>query len=344
MDSYRLDHLSSDYVDDLDVQVAALEIRARHRFQQERDLYRHSVSVATTKVQQYCLGLILAHRGPNSAMYAVVEEAARCSGLPVNLWTMHEVRQVWEEIILLQCVRTERAGEHHEIQDAPQNPQKGKRKAGISAPQQHGGRTGIAKERAALRPPWAQDGSSQASLSPIRLPGDDRPIGGTGKTSYNLDDIDRSDDVRNNDDAMAQTWTGKRYDMQYQSPEQLLAETRKMQAAKEEYAAAKAAADKEEEAREEERAERERMEDVEMLERERAEAAQKEKENKANGILTSVEQMEVESARDIFQGKSAPLSEKDQKIMEEAKEEFGEDFMKWGAKETKVVFNRLMVG
>jgi len=102
MDSYRLDYLSSHYVDELDMQVAALEIRARRCFQQERNLYRHSIGIATTKLQQYCLGLVLSHRGPNGAIHALVEEAAMSSGLPVDLWAMHEVKRVWDEIVKLQ--------------------------------------------------------------------------------------------------------------------------------------------------------------------------------------------------------------------------------------------------
>lgn len=49
MDSYRLDYLSSHYVDELDMQVAALEIRARRRFQQERNLYLKRARLASTK-------------------------------------------------------------------------------------------------------------------------------------------------------------------------------------------------------------------------------------------------------------------------------------------------------
>lgn len=44
MDSYRHDDLSSHYVDDLDLQVASLEIRARRRFEQERKQYRQRLT------------------------------------------------------------------------------------------------------------------------------------------------------------------------------------------------------------------------------------------------------------------------------------------------------------
>ncbi len=344
MDSYRLDYLSSHYVDDLDVQVAALEIRARRRFQQERNLYRHSVGIATTKLQQYCLGLVLSHRGPNGTIHALVEEAAMSSGLPVDLWAMHEVKRVWDDIVQLQHVCTQECapGEYQEYQDAPYAPlhfgaEHPEPNAG-SALQQHGG-GGATSKRAVPRPQRAHgDDSSQVSAPPaMRYLGDDMPIVRSRKSGYDIDS------------AMAQAGDlgpplpppPQKGKIKYKSPEDVQAELRLEQKAKEEAAAAQAAADKEDEVRLEAEAEKQRQEDAEIVERERAAARAKKEDDTAKGVLNPMQQMELDEARQMFRG---DLSEDDQKILAEAKEEFGEDFMEWGLVQTKKVLKRILTG
>lgn len=129
--------------------------------------------------------------------------------------------------------------------------------------------------------------------------------------------------------------------IKYLSPAELQAELQREVKAKEEAAAAQAAADKEEDARLEADAEKQRQEDAEMAERERAEAAAKEAEDKANDVLNPVQQMELDSARDMLGG---TLSKQDQKILAEGKAEFGDDFMEWGLAQTKKVLNRIIHG
>ncbi|MCJ1392140.1 hypothetical protein MMC18_005007 [Xylographa bjoerkii] len=339
MDSSRLDYLSSHYVDDLDMQVAALEIRARRRFQQERDLYRHSVGIATTKLQQYCLGLILSHRGPNSTIHALVEEAARSSGLPVDLWSMHEVKRVWDDIVMLQRVYTPaRAGEteHQENQAPPLyiGPEHPKPNAS-SAPQQHG----ATKERELPRPYGAySDDATQDSNPPVtKFPWDDMPIKAANKTGYNID----SAKAQVGENPVGLPLPPKQGPMKNPSPKDLQAELRREQKAKEEAASAQAAADKKEDARLEVEAEKQRKEDAESAERERALARAKEEKDKAGGVLNPVQQMELDEARKIFQGE---LTENDQIILVKAKKEFGEDIMKWGLKETKKTLNQIILG
>ena len=338
MNFYRLDHLSSHHVDDLDMQVAALEIRAQRRFQQERDLYRHSVGIATSKLQQYCLGLVLSHRGPNSAIHALVEEAAMRSGLPIDLWAMHEVKLVWDEIVMLQRVQAGAPGEHQEYQDTPYTPVHSNAKhpkpnAG-SAPQQDG-RVGATRKRAVPRPPWAtHDDSTEASAPPAtKFVWNDIPIGGAGKTGYNIDS------------PMAQDLGGmppppKKEQVKYPTQEELQVEMRQVQKAKEEAAAAQAAASKEEDVRIEAEIEKQRKEDAEIAERERAAKAEEDKQ-KAKGVLNPMEQMELDDARKMFR---EDLSEDEQKILAEAKKEFGEDIMKWGLAQTKKVLKRILLG
>ncbi|MCJ1382869.1 hypothetical protein MMC17_005982 [Xylographa soralifera] len=380
MDSSRLNYLSTHYVDDLDMQVATLEIRARRRFQQERDLYRHSVGIATTKLQQYCLGLILSHHGPNSAIYALVEEAARRSGLPVELWSMHEVKRVWDDIVMLQRAYTQARAEEpepQEHQDPPlyTEPEYPKLKAG-NAPQQHGG-GGATRERVVPRPPdaYSEDESQDSNPPVTRFPWDDLPIKAAEKAGHKIDSARDAtqdsnppvtkfpwDDVpigaarktgHKVDSAMAQVGekpgglplplTRKKGPTKNRSPKELQAELQREPRTKE-VKSAQAAADKEGDTRLEAEAEKQRKEDAEIAERERAAAAAaraKEEDDKAKGVLNPVQQMEMDEARKIFQGE---LSESEQKILADAKKEFGEDIMEWGLKETKRILNKIILG
>ena len=116
---------------------------------------------------------------------------------------------------------------------------------------------------------------------------------------------------------------------------------RQEQLSKEEIASAQAAADKEEDARMDAEIEKQRKEDAESAEREKAAAQAKAEENKAKGVLSLMQQVELDEARKMFRGE---LTENDYKILAEAKKEFGEDFMNWGLEETKVTLNQIIMG
>jgi hypothetical protein len=346
MSSSRLDLLSSDYVDELDVQVAALEIRAQRRFQQERDLYRHSVGIATAKLQQYCLGLVLAQRGPNDAIYSVVEEAAAKSGLPVNLWTTREVKQVWDEIIIMLRVRpmagpasANFADFQNFAYDASSDGTEHPKPRQSSAKQEHG-EIGAPRKRGGARSSWtSRAGMDEHETSPppvVQTYGIDMPIRGGGKTGY---DIDGALARAGQDVEDPRASQGKNR-FKYQSQGEIHAEMQRVAKMAEEAAAARAAADREEDARLEIEIEKQRREDAEIAERERA-ARAKEDEAKAAGTLNPIQQMEMDEAREMFRGN---LSDEDQKILAEAKKELGEDIMQWGFAETKKVLKWLLTG
>jgi len=163
------------------------------------------------------------------------------------------------------------------------------------------------------------------------------PIVGSGKTGYNID----SAIAQAGEDLGDLPLPPKQGKIKYLSQEDLQAELRREQKAKEEAAAAQAAADKEEDARLEVEVEKQRKEDAEIAERERAAARAKEDDDTAKGVLNPMQQMELDEAREMFRG---DLSEHDQKILAEAKEVFGEDVMEWGLVQTKKVLNRILMG
>lgn len=89
-------------------------------------------------MQQYCLGLILSHRGPNSAKNAIIEEAARSSGLPVELWAMREVAKTWHEIVTLQRASNQpHIGEYQENRDTSFFPRDNQERQDASTILQH---------------------------------------------------------------------------------------------------------------------------------------------------------------------------------------------------------------
>ncbi|MCJ1405052.1 hypothetical protein MMC11_008278 [Xylographa trunciseda] len=358
MDSSRFGQLSSHHFDELDMQMAALEIRARRHFQQGRDLYRHSADNAAAKLQQYCLGLILSHRGPDSAIYAIVEEAARSIGFPVDLWSMDEVKRVWDDIVKLHRAYNQ------DYQNPPlfTGPEYPKQIAG-SVPQQRGGGDAT-RERAVSRSPLTDnDDLSQDSAPPAtKFPWDDVPLKASGKAGYNTDSappatkfpwdlpLKASGNAGYNiDTAMAQAGGDlgglppppKKASVKSRSPKELQAETRREQKTRERTASARAGTDKEEDARLEIEADKQRKEDAECAERERAAVLAEEEADKACGVLDPVQQMEMDEARKIFLGE---LSENDIKILTEAKKEYGDDIMKWGLKETRKTLNKIIMG
>ena len=341
MDSSRLNFLSSQYVDDLDMQLAALEVRSRRRFQQERDQYRHSVGVATTKLQQYCLGMILSHHGPNSAIYALVEDAARSHGLPVDLWSMHEVKQVWDYIVTQQRAYPQgsvRESEQHEYQTSPlytgqaNNDYEHPKLDANRVFQQHD-QGGINKERTPAKPTRLEPSQDNA-LTVARSPWDDPPIIAAGMSANSIDSaLARAGKAQG---GLPSPLPQRKDQMKKRSSRALGHEPHN----KEEIAAAKAAADKAEDARLEAEAEKQRMEDAECAERERAAIRAKDEEDKAKGVLNPIQQMELDEARKTFQGE---LTDNDQRILAEAKKEYGEDYMTGVLKETKKILDKIIM-